>query len=281
MGTSVTDVRRPEWRDEHALSRYPFVDNATLTADTGDFIPETAFLDASLHVIGAADRLRLTSITRSVDTAELVIGDAAVVRRASCTVDLADLPDVLMFYDDYGRAAGTLVTESERLSFLRTWSDGTRSFSPAATEFCVTCCVTVPDVGFRGFVLDDGSVFTGRILMVGERGIVLTGGESTYPAVDEVTGAVVAKACATITVNVVGDALFRRAACAGDEFTTPKFVRQILFKQGCREILATPDARGDIRIAASRQFSDDPSLRLERADGTVTLALTTASGCEG
>lgn len=279
MTTSVTDVRRPEWRAEHALSRYPFVDNATLTADTGDFIPETAFLDASLHVIGAGDRLRLTSITRNVDNAELVLGDAAVARRAVCTIDMASPPDVLMFYDEHGRAAGTLITEAERLTFLRTWSEGTREFSAAATEFCVTCCVSIPDVGFRGFLLDDGSVFTGQILIVGERGVVLSAAAATYPAIDALTGAVVTKNCTAINVDIVGDALFRRAACEGGAFTTPRFVRQIRFKQGCREIMAVPDARGDIRIAASRQFSDDPSLRLERGDNAIVLALTTNSGC--
>lgn len=280
MATSVTDIRRPEWRDEHAASRFPFADRASLIANTGEFLPETLFIDASIYIVGAAGRIRLAAITIADGEATLTLGDETNAALANCTFDTLDPPDVLTFYDPYGRAAGMLLSSAELLSFFRVWPNGVRTFTVDAAELCATCCLPIPDVGFRGFVLDDGSLFTGDIFLVGEDGIVLSAAESSqreYTA----AGCYQTTTIPTIRVDVIGDPLFRRQACVGPAFHSPRFVRQLLIRHGCREIVAVPDTTGDIKIYGGRRYVKDPAVRVTAADAGLMLEILDETHCQG
>ena len=102
-----------------------------------------------------------------------------------------------------------------------------------------------PEIGVRGLVLEDGTVVSGEVWLVGENGIILT--SETHDtkqtcAADAVTQNV-------IRVDAVGDPLFLRKLCDPDElFTTPKFVKTIKIKTGSYEFDYSPDERGYIYI---------------------------------
>jgi hypothetical protein len=271
MATAVSDIRVPEWRDAQENNKFPFADRATLTADTAEFLPESLFLDASIHIPGAVGRIRLSKLTVRAGIVTLTIGDEQQPARASGSFDPLEPDDCISLVDNYGRVVGTLVSEASRLNAFQAWSEGTRTFTVEATEFAASCCFSLPEIGFRGFVLDDGSVFTGDIFLVGENGVVLSHETYYEPIVDGVC--VAQQAFEAIRVDVVGDPLFRRASCEGDAFPLPRFVRRIIVKHDCQEIEVLPDSRGDFKIAGGRRFVEDPALRVQSVGGALQFTL--------
>jgi hypothetical protein len=271
MTTSVTQLRPAEWRDAHANNRFPFSDKATLVADTGEFLSDGIFLDAAIHIPGATGRLRLSQITVRAGTVTIAVGDEQQPVRATGTFTQLSDDSHVALYDAYDRAVGTLVSTPELLQTFQAWTEGVRLFTVDATEFAASCCFAMPEVGFRGFLLDDGGVFTGDIFIVGENGIVLT--HETYQQ-QVVDGAdLVEQSFESIRVDVVGDPLFRRASCRGDAFPLPRYVRRIVVKHGCHEIVVLPSTGTDLKLQTGRRYVEDPAIRIQSGDGDVQIEL--------
>ena len=272
MTTSTTRIYPQEWRDEHANNRYPFADRATLVANTGEFLPDTVFLDAALHIPGAAGRLRISRIEVRAGLVTVTVGDEQMPQRASGSFDPLATDGNVVLIDTYGRAVGTLVSTSDLLQTFQAWSEGVRTFTVDATEFAASCCFSVPEIGFRGFLLDDGSLFTGDIFLVGENGVTLS--TETY-FLSIVDGANVSQQpFEAIRIDVTGDALFRRKSCDNAEtFPIPRFVRKIIVKHDCQTIEVLPGPDGDFKIHSGRRYVEDPAIRLQVSDGGLLVEL--------
>ena len=253
----MTTIRYPEWRASLATTQYPFSDNATLSNATGDFLPDDAFADASLYVIGAKAPLYIGKVTLAADTCTFYVYDATKTVVALGFFDLLDPPDIVRLLDIYGRPAGALIA-GDGLTIFRSWTVGEHLFEPAQTEFAVTVVVPTPEIGLRGFLLDDGSLLTGDVWLVGEDGVVLTyalaivegrcGDAVEYPV---------------IRVDIVGDPLYRRTLCEPiDLFSTPRFLQKLRLKRGCDVVDLVPDAGGDIKITVGSHQASDTSLRV-------------------
>lgn len=247
----MTRLLFPEFRDELEPTKYPFADDASLAAAGGVVVVGSdTFLDASLYPVGGGPRQYLSRVVAATREVTLYTADPTRADLSSVTFDPLDPPDDLYLEDAYGRPAGVLVSEANRLASFQAWPRGETRFLPGATEFCASCVVPVPDVGVRGVLLDDGTLLTGDVWLVGEDGVVLRteGGE--------------------IRVDVVGDPLFRRRLCQPTNlFTTPRFVKTV---NG-----VPPDARGEFQLTVGRRLAADTVLRIF-PDGAGGLTISAA-----
>ena len=66
-----------------------------------------------------------------------------------------------------------LISATDRLSAFQTLGIGTHVFERAHTEFAATVCVPVPEIGINGFILDDGTLLTGDVWLIGTDGVVI------------------------------------------------------------------------------------------------------------
>lgn len=234
----MPQIMFPEFRDENAPTKYPFSDEATLKTVEGLAIEPDAFLDATLYPIGGLERQYLSRIIVASRSVTIVIGDTKTANLASVTFDPLAPPESLTLTDDYGRPAGVLVSDALRLAVFQSWPIGEHRFLAGATEFVASCVIPMPQVGVRGFVTPDGTLFTGDVWIVGEDGVVVS-----------------REGDDTLRVDVVGDPLFRRRLCQPLQlFATPRFVQTI---NGMR-----PDVRGDFKITVGRTLASDTVLRV-------------------
>lgn len=262
---SQTRHLHPEWRESHETTNYPFADGATLRNAAGYFIPEVTFLDAILYPIGGLVGLYLSKIDVQHESATLYVGDSRNTERCYGEFNLLSPPDSVVLADAYGRPAGMLVSEPERLAIFQSWAAELHVFEVEQTEFVADVCVPTPEIGVRGFVLEDGSVFTEDVWMLGDDGIVLSLSEevTAMPGCvgDEQTRQM-------IRVDAVGDVLFRRKLCQ-ELFTTPRFLQTITVRNQCLDFVCEPGSDGDFKLTVAHQDSSDTVLRVR----TVTEGL--------
>lgn len=248
----MADLWGRQYREENQAPRYPFADQATLlTADGLAFGPDV-LLDASLYPAGAGAVLALTSVVVSPDarTVTLWVGDEANTQRASAAFDPIGPPASLPVTDPQGRPAGLLVADPLVLTALAGWPAGTHTFPAGSADFVASCVIPTPEAGLRALVTPDGTVFSGDVWLVGQDGVVLSysGGN--------------------IRVDVVGDPLFTRRACApGGLFTTPNFLRS-LNNVG-------PDLYGNFNLIPAPATWGQTALRIT-PEGTDTLRVSVA-----
>jgi hypothetical protein len=216
----------PAWHDETAGSLYPFADDATLATTDGLFVPKEAFLDACVYPVGGGSGMYVSAVVRSADVATVYVGTAEKPKLCSAAWPAANPPYTLQLADTYGRPAGLIVCDPTALAVCQTWPEGPHAFGDGAAVFAATVCIPVPDIGLRGFVLDDGTVLTGDIVLACADGIVCSLDVNN-----------------SVRFDVVGDPLAVRRLCGTSGFVTPRFVKTI---NG-----VAPDARGDWRIIAS------------------------------
>lgn len=239
------DIIYQAYRTELLSVKYPFADAATLRTRDGILMDQDTFLDFSLYPIGGLEQLYLSKVVVEANLVTLWVGDTIKSELCYCSFDPLFPPDVLEFLDSFGRPAGVAVSSSERLAVFQTWPIGTHPFSPSATPFVATACVSMPEEGVRGISVN-GEVLSGDVWLVGENGVVLS----------EEDGC--------IRVDVVGDPLFKRAANMED-FETPRFITSI---NG-----VSPDDGGDIKLTVGRGYVNDPVIRIYPNGKGLTVAV--------
>jgi hypothetical protein len=260
----------PEWRAENEPTKYPFGRSSALTNGT-DVLLEGTFLDAALYPVGGQVGQYLSQVIITHTTATLYVGDAEEPQRASGEFNLVSPPDLIRLTDTAGRPAGVLVSESQRLSIFQSWSVGTHTFLRAHTEFAASVVFPVPATGVRGIQLEDGSLFTDEVWMVGEDGVVLRRETVVAPGPCGQPAAPVE----VIRVDVVGDPLFRRRLCEGEAlFATPRFLQTITVDDGVQRVQCGPDDFGDFKFTVNNDLAEDTVLRVRPTrDGIVVEAV--------
>jgi len=231
----------PEWRDELAGSRYPFSDNSTLEGVSGTKIDKDLFLDAIIYAIGKTAPLYLTAITSDYNKVTVFIEDAA--RETGITGEVnpySDNPTIPLF-DAYGRSAGLIVLDDQRLVRLQGWPLGTTDFGTNA-QFVASVVVPLPESFVSGFILPDSSIVTGDVWFYGNNGVVVR--KDDY---------------GNIRFDMVGDPMFQRALCGlkgsnSDLFETPNFLKTI------NGIPA--DAYGNFLMTVNTEMANDSILRI-------------------
>lgn len=253
-------ILHPAWRESLEPTPYPFGDWATLSNAGGVFIPEGTFLDASVYPIGGGIHLRLSKAMVGAQTIRLFFGDDLNDELCFGDIDLVAMLDDVRLEDQYGRPAGLLVSEASRLAVLQTWPPGLHVFTYAQTGLSSLASILTPEVAFRGFLLEDGSIVAGDVWLVGDDGIVLSA--STDDSTDPST--------CVLQVDVVGDPLFRRRLCA-TSFSTPRFLKTITIQSGCRKIVCRPDDQGDFKISVGSMIVSDTILRIHNTSDGIMI----------
>jgi hypothetical protein len=229
-----------EWRDEQADSRYPFTDASTLEGSNGILIEKDIILDAVIYIIGAIPPVYLKSITSEARLITITIANTDDSLVVTGSFDPFDSGDTIPLIDSYGRPAGLLVCDAERITRFRSWPFGVYTFDLTA-EFVESVVVPFPNKHLGGFVLPDGSMVTGDVWMVGEDGVVLREDEGA------------------IRIDLVGDPLFKRKLCTAtggsvELFVTPNYLKTI---NGIK-----PDEYGNFTITANNELAGDTILRI-------------------
>ena len=238
----------PEFRDEYAQVRYPFADNATLSAATTGTpaIPADTFVDGSLYLFGNIGLIFLSQIVVSSQFVMFTISDRFKRLQATATIDLAATPDQLDFQDADGRAAGLLIADTGRLANFGAWPLGTHDFTIAATEFSAAVIIPLPESGVLSLRTGRGELLTGDVWLVGDQGVVLR----------EENG--------DIRVDIVGDPLFLRRLCdESSRFHVPRFIRTI---NGC-----PPDQFGNYNFTVGSHFNRETILRIYANDSGLVI----------
>jgi len=244
----------PSFREEYEMTKYPFMDDASLVSTTTkQTIERDIFLDASLYPIGVTSGpLYISNVNVKPRNVEIVIADRSRQPRAIASFDPLQAADVLDVVDLFGRPAGVLVSDTMRLSRFTAWATGDHQFAPTATQFAPSCCIPTPESGVRGMMTEDGALFTGDLVIIGENGVVVRKESNDV-----------------IRIDVVGDPLFRRKLCTPvDLFTTPRFIRTI---NGC-----PPDKYGNFNLTVGGNLNSETILRIYKADtGLIVEAVGT------
>lgn len=277
----ATEVRYPEWYDQFEYTRFPFEDTATLTTYDGRVLPETTFLDARFNLVDAQHGVYLSTVIVEEGKITLWLGDPTNAQIAWAEVDPASLDQRVPFTDLLGRRVGLFVTRPRALSLFRAWGIGTYEFPVQATRLAASTYIILPTTAVNGFLLDDGTIVTGHVALVGGEGVVfqvgpaqLTGpcGELLETGVDQ------------ITMHVVGDPLFKRKLCAPEEdFASPRFIQQLCFAVPGREgdphypdkpaeiLCCQPGELGDIKISAGQNDAETSILRVRVTSEGILL----------
>lgn len=257
----MTSIRHQEWRDEFEATNYPFSDKALLVNQAGDTLLEGTFLDAHLYPIGGKEGIFLSQVNITFATVTITIGDKYNASLASGSFKLTQPPSLVKLTDNYGRPAGVLVSEPTRLAVIQSWGIGLHTFDATQTEFVATCCMPTPEIGVRGIVLADGSLFTGPVWILGDDGVVVSKEQITLPGQLNKPSEIVS----VIRVDVVGDPLYRRRLCDPQTlFSTPNPVRKIRVVNGDTSYLCTPSNGGNFTIQMNDSLASDAALRVHQ-----------------
>ena len=249
-----------QWRNANDKAKYPFSVRATLNNGTVSIAEET-FIDARLYPPGVSNTLHLSRITKDSDTIEIVVSTTTSGEIASALVDIADIVpynlELLELHDVYGRSAGVLVTDPDRLGLLTALPIGTHTFSLDQTEFAATVVTPSPQTGLKSVVVDDEPVY-GEVWLVGGLGVVLEHEVGTLYGDD------------IVTINVVGEPLSKRTICQ-DEYIgfDPSTFLEYIVVDG---FAIHPDDFGDLKIGVCGIDVDDTILRVLPSDNGLTFA---------
>lgn len=258
----------PQYREQLRPVRYPFEDDATLLGDSGVFLPDDLFDDAILYPPGNHTRLYVSQVLIDNDQAVITIANQLDQAVGAATVRLFDPEnDILDVIDTYGRKVGVLVSSVDNLAAFQAWPPGTHLFTLSQTCFAAGVCVPTPEVGLRGILLEDGTLFTGDVWIVGGDGVAVRY-ESTVVEGDCNQGPYTLEG---IRIDIIGDPLFRRRLCA--DFNTPRFLTGLAIQYGCDRFTLHPNAQGNVNITVGNHLASDSVLRIRPvADGLVIEA---------
>lgn len=244
----------PQFRDEQSDSRYPFADRAALVSQERKLeIAHDTFIDASIHVIGGAQRAYISSIAVTPVLITITVGDATNKKTAAATFNPLAVPadGVLALIDIYGRPAGMLLSSALALSAFSAWPNETHTFKIADTEFVASVVIPANEPGVRALIGADNALVTGDIWLIGDRGVVLRASDAQ-----------------TIKVDVVGEPLFQRVVCEPVSRFQPKTFLQTITVNG---VTCGPDDYGNFALTATGHAASDTILRIYYQDGTIKI----------
>lgn len=159
------------WRNECETSTYPFGDNSLLVATNGVTVfPADALVDMSLYPIGSIGDVYMSTVEVTADTVTLTIADS---EKPLCTAvyNIRTSPDWIDFADSWGRPAGMAVVDAQTMAQVAAWQAGVYYFTSSSARVCGSAVIPTPEVGVRGFLMEDGEFFTGHVILFAEDGI--------------------------------------------------------------------------------------------------------------
>ena len=246
----------PEWRNSQEHVNYPFADGATLVNVDGKALDGDLFDDARVWIIGSAASLYLKRIYIIDTEVRFYFANADGIELAYGTFDPASIPVTgeVPIVDLYGRSSGILISTSSKLAaVIGQYPAGSTEFPPEASTLAASVVVPLPELGVRGFVLDDGNAVFGTTFIMGDNGIVLS----------EEDGA--------LRVDAVGDAYANHARCLEQDPIVPfcgvKTINYI-----------NPDVNRDFKFYPGGNAALDNIFRVELEGAVLRISSVKALG---
>lgn len=251
-----------EWPDMHRDAPYPFKDTATLRATNGSFDFDRRWVvDGRFWPVSDSSRLYLRSLQRSGTTLTMVVATVAG-REGQAVVDIASTAKRAVFFDSKDNQIGYLQSVAG-WGFMRDYPEDPIRFGINATEFIPT--VVSPQVrGGVTSVIDSANQYLNdEWRFVGGEGVELVAGTNAF------------------AVNIVGDELYRRDACAipaeiGLIMHPVRFIHWRDLNTGHVGIVRPK--RGRILSAINQQLSSDPRERGHQSPAADKLFITQMGG---
>lgn len=252
----MSEIIFPEWRSNNQQVRYPFRDGATLHSSRGIDLAQSIFVDARLYPIGAVAGIFLNRISVVGSSVTVAIADSNG-ELATVTFDAAtSTSDSLELFDRYGRPAGILASDTVSLAGLTNFGAGDTTFLQAATEFCSSVAIPMPQYGVVGILVGD-TLFAGDVWLVGTNGVVLR----------VVDGA--------LRIDVVGDPYAKTNDCVSRGVVPPP----VCGLKTINNINGDP-VTGDFKLFPGANIAHDNMIRIvQGVDGSIGVASAITEGC--
>ena len=258
----MAKIRDREWRDEHEDSNYPFEDRATLVSSLGQILLSGTFLDAAIYPSGVEGTLFISQIVVTNTDITVILATEQIEEVCRGTFALDALPDEVRLTDPFGRSAGVLVSDALHLSVFQAWPTGTHEFGIDAAPFVAAVVFATPGNYVQGFLLDDGSVVSGEVWLVGGLGVIL----SHRQHIDDQ-----GRVFEVVRADAIGDALFKRRLCSPGLFQTPRFLKKVVVQKGGRKHTLLPNDFGDVQITVGSQLAPSTILRVYPDQAGITF----------
>ena len=160
----MSSIFYTEYRNQNEARNYPLDDLASMLASDGRVLPSDFLIDASICVIKYDGIPYIKSI--NVITGKIVIGsDSGEYGYA----DFDGVSDRSMVYDyTFDRPIGVLVYGDAGRAFNMQTN---YTFRPETTRFAPSAWFELKQKGVRGFLLEDGTLVTGKVKFEGRKGV--------------------------------------------------------------------------------------------------------------
>lgn len=266
-----------EYRNQNSQRNYPFRDDATLTDQNGVVLPIDFLIDAYIFPIVLREDdidVRITQpvddslFISKIDLSEQKIYISGVKRGVVYgTAVFQSGVDTAYVYEEpnYHRQIGVLVFGAGLAEIFK--GPAVRTFASWATSFTPTTFTILDQLGVRGFLLEDGSLITGDVIIEGQDGIevsTLVTGEGNILLFDMLGQAPDKSSCSTSQCPLIKQLCFERADDSEFMFTSAgdNAISLTAFGFTLDDICAAkkaqtlPDASGN--LPAKPKPGDDP-----------------------
>lgn len=195
-----------EYRDANRLTKYPFVDTATLTSIDGNLtLSQEVFCDASIYIPGAVAPVYIQKLSITGSGIKITVSDYS--KKYTATGEITPKSDSVKLVNNSEHQVGILVASVD-LTYFTSIPKGEYEFTYKATSFVPRCVVPLKDVGVTSIGVSGGKQLYGDIWLIGKDGIVIR-----YDDEKEV-----------IRFDIVGDPLFKRE---DENFKVPSYIKMI------------------------------------------------------
>lgn len=226
-----------DYRDEHKLTKYPFVDTATLVSTKNEItLPQDIFCDASIYIPGAIAPVYIQKLSITSIKITLTVSDYA--KQNTAIGEIVPRSNSIELYNSSEQQVGILVASND-LTYFTSLPKGEYEFTASSTSFVPRCIIPLKDIGVTSMgVYADKQVY-GDIWLIGKDGIIIR-------YVDD-----------AIRIDIVGDPLFKRV---DPTFEVPTFIKTI---NG-----VSSDEYGNFKITVS---PEDDILRIDNSSDGITI----------
>jgi hypothetical protein len=274
--SNETDELYASWRYQNSLCRYPFTDESTMLATTGETMPDDVFVDASLIFVQASPvSLRRIDVAGGKLVATFQNEIETELATATFTVDGLQDTAPLVAKNGYTKV-GLIVCNPAGLAEFARKSPATLAFKHVVAKLNPRCMHNYQSQAVTSVAPETAVGQTGNVYLIGENGIVLTRVTTrVLPQLDPifaVTPSSQTQNVNWIRVDIVGDPLKNANACNTVEMP-PYNVG--LFAQTV--VGATPAFNGNIQLLADRRFGNS-ALRIQVGDDPSELVISIVGG---
>jgi len=211
---------------------YPFTDTATLTSETGVFVPPTVFKDARVFLRNNSALVYISKIKTQFNKIEITIQDN---ENTVATATVSDFSQTFVpILDTDLREVGVLLLNPLELRAV-TGTGRQLEFNSNAMPFVASVMFPQVQNVVRSLVDSKDKSASGDVWLIGEDGVVLRSSGNT------------------VTFHVVGDPYFLRKLCerAEQTFAVRRPLKSLRVVSRGTTTVFTPDAFGNVNIQSA------------------------------